>query len=148
MTPIVHAPAPTSRPPAGAAAVPENNAIVEQWLAMPHPDLTDHIRRLVRGGSMPSPVWTAVGTHPVLAARVRGILSALHSQMADHRDHAMWTLWINNARRALTSPPCACRKPHPCWSDRVADIDSGRLPATRSPRQDDRPCCSDWPTSA
>jgi hypothetical protein len=85
--------------------VPENNAIVEQWLAMPHPDLTDHIRRLVRDGSMPSPVWTAAGAHPVLAARVRGILSALHSQMADHRDHTMWTLWITNARRALTSPP-------------------------------------------
>jgi hypothetical protein len=96
MTPIVHAPAPTSRPPAGAAVVPENNAIAEQWLAMPHPDLTDHIRRLVRDGSMPSPVWTAAGAHPVLAARVRGILSALHSQMADHRDHTMWTLWITN----------------------------------------------------
>ncbi|MBP2329616.1 hypothetical protein JOF56_010001 [Kibdelosporangium banguiense] len=26
-------------------------------------------------------------------------------------------------------PACACRKPHPCWSDRVTDIDSGRLPA-------------------
>jgi hypothetical protein len=87
--------------------VPETNAIVDQWLAMPHPDLTDHIRRLVRGGSIPSPVWTAVAAHPVLAARVRGILSALHSQMADHRDHAMWTLWISNARRALTTPPPA-----------------------------------------
>jgi hypothetical protein len=91
--------------------VPETNAIVEQWLAMPHPGLTDHVRRLVRGGSMTSPVWTAVGAHPVLAARVRGILSALHSHMADHRDHAMWTLWINNARRALTTPPPAPARP-------------------------------------
>jgi hypothetical protein len=87
--------------------VPEYKAVVEQWLAMSHPDLTDHIRRFVRGGSRPSPVWTAVGAHPVLTARVRGILSALHAQMADHRDHAMWTLWINNARCALTTPPPA-----------------------------------------
>jgi hypothetical protein len=91
--------------------VPENNAIAEHWLALSHPDLTDHIRRLVRGGSIPSPVWTAVAAHPVLAARVRGILSALQSQMADHRDHAMWTLWINNARRALSTPPPAPARP-------------------------------------
>ncbi|MCE7006965.1 hypothetical protein LWC34_29665 [Kibdelosporangium philippinense] len=117
--------------------MPEHHAVVEQWLAMPHPDLTDHIRRLVRGGSTPSPVWTAVGTHPVLAARVRGILSALHAQMADHRDHAMWTLWITNARRALTTPPPAPARPesrhartphHPPGSPRA------RQPLTATPR--------------
>jgi hypothetical protein len=91
--------------------VPANDVIVEQWLAMSHPELTNHVRRLVRGASRRSPVWTAVGAHPVLAARVRGILSALQSQMTDHRDHAMWTLWITNARRALTSPPPAPARP-------------------------------------
>ncbi|RSM57720.1 hypothetical protein DMH04_56620 [Kibdelosporangium aridum] len=91
--------------------MPAHDAIVEQWLAMSHPDLINHVRRLVRGASRPSPVWTAVAAHPVLVARVRGILSALHAQMADHRDHAMWTLWITNARHALTTPPPAPARP-------------------------------------
>jgi hypothetical protein len=97
--------------------VPANDAIVEQWLALSHPELADHVRRLVRGASRPSPVWTAVGAHPVLAARVRGILSALHAQMADHRDHAMWTLWITNARHALTPPPAPARPDTPPRAD-------------------------------
>jgi hypothetical protein len=111
--------------------VPDTNAIVEQWLAMSHPELTNHIRRLIRGASTPSPVWTAVSTHPVLAARVRGILSALHSQMADHRDHAMWTLRITNARRALTTPPAPARPDTPPRED--VSLPTRLAPGTAAP---------------
>jgi hypothetical protein len=83
----------------------DRSSTVEHWLELAHPDLTEYIRRAVRGGSTASAPWPEVAAHPVLAARVRGILSALQSQMADHRDHAMWTVWINAARRALTVAP-------------------------------------------
>ncbi|SMD27452.1 hypothetical protein SAMN05661093_11059 [Kibdelosporangium aridum] len=43
---------------------------------------------------------------------------------------------------------CACRKPHPCWSAPTRD-DVGAVPSWQAVlRQDDRPCCCDWPTSA
>jgi hypothetical protein len=83
-----------------------HSTMVDHWLGLSHPDLTEQVRRAVRGGSAGAPTWSEVAAHPVLTARVRGIFSALQSQMADHRDNAMWTLWINTARRALnTAPP-------------------------------------------
>ncbi|MBP2329550.1 hypothetical protein JOF56_009935 [Kibdelosporangium banguiense] len=83
----------------------DHSTTIEHWLGLAHPDLTEHVRRAVRGGSTATAPWSEVAAHPVLAARARGILSALQSQMADHRDHAMWTLWINTARRALNTIP-------------------------------------------
>jgi hypothetical protein len=87
------------------------STMTEQWLALSHPDLADRVRRAVRGGSADSTLWTELGGHPVLAARVAGILSALRAQMADHRDHAMWTMWVNQARRALASGRAAATRP-------------------------------------
>lgn len=93
----------------------DHSTTVEHWLGLAHPDLTEHVRRAVRGATAEAP-WSDVAAHPVLAARVRGILSALQTQLADHRDHAMWTVWINSARRALNAappPPAPARKPPP-----------------------------------
>src|SRR5687768_12420053 len=87
----------------GVDLMRDHSTTIEHWLGLAHPDLTEHVRRTVRGGSTATAPWSEVAAHPVLAARVRGILSALQSHMADHRDHAMWTLWINTARRALNT---------------------------------------------
>jgi hypothetical protein len=77
---------------------------VERWLGLPHDDLTREVRRAVRGGYTHSSLWTVLGAHPVLAARVSGMLSALQAEMTGHRNQAMWTMWINQARHSLTSP--------------------------------------------
>ncbi|ONI83150.1 hypothetical protein ALI144C_16735 [Actinosynnema sp. ALI-1.44] len=92
----------------------DHSTTVDSWLGLAHADLTEHVRKAVRGGSATPDLWSEVATHPVLAARVRGILSALQSQMADHRDHAMWTAWTNRARKALDAPqPAPVEKPKP-----------------------------------
>jgi hypothetical protein len=107
----------------------DRSTTVEHWLGLTHPDLTEHVRRAVRGGSTAAAPWSDVAAHPVLAARVRGILSALQSQMADHRDHAMWILWINTARRALnTVPPPAPVKTRPTRAPAPSPVE--QLPAT------------------
>ncbi|MCP2241596.1 hypothetical protein [Lentzea aerocolonigenes] len=59
------------------------SATVKQWLALSHNDLVSHVDRLARERGTDDPIWTQLTAHPVLAARVRGILSALRS--ADHR---------------------------------------------------------------
>jgi hypothetical protein len=55
-------------------------ATVKQWLALSHNDLVSHVHRLARERGMDDAVWTQLSAHPVLAARVRGVLSALRSQ--------------------------------------------------------------------
>ncbi|MFI9815850.1 hypothetical protein [Saccharothrix variisporea] len=81
------------------------HATVEQWLALPHHVLVDRVRAAVRPGTpSPGPLWTSLATHPVLAARVRGVLSALKAQSADHRDHPAWRARIDQALDDLTAP--------------------------------------------
>ena len=76
-----------------------------QWLALSHGQLTERVRSTVRNtGPQAVEVWAAVASHPVLVARVRGILSALQAQMAGRRDEAMWTAWIAQARSHLNRP--------------------------------------------
>src|SRR5436190_13421780 len=52
--------------------------------------------------------------------------------------------------RAGWCPPrrCACRKPRPCWSDATHECCPCPLVWQVVLRQDDRPCCCDWPTLA
>ncbi|KOV85299.1 hypothetical protein ADL03_14145 [Nocardia sp. NRRL S-836] len=45
--------------------------------------------------------WALLAEHPVLAARVRGTLSALRAQTAGERDHAVWATRIAHALRGL-----------------------------------------------
>ncbi|MFE2188227.1 IS3 family transposase [Streptomyces sp. NPDC059455] len=60
-------------------------------------------------------------------------------------------------QRTDHSWPCPCRKYHPPWWEAVRAVylrSTGEVARTgvsrgwRSPRQDDRPCCCDWPTWA
>lgn len=78
--------------------------VVERWLASPHQVLVEEVHQLVRShDDRAQRCWTVVREHPVLAARVRGILSALERHSAEYRDAAMWRVWIAQARSALTS---------------------------------------------
>jgi hypothetical protein len=115
----------------------DHSATVEHWLGLAHLDLTEQVRRAVRGGSTATAPWSEVAAHPVLAARVRGILSVLQSQLADHRDHAMWTVWINAARRALVAPPPApvkTRQPRPTAAAPVEDLPVITIASAPPPR--------------
>jgi hypothetical protein len=85
--------------------MPSTMTITDQWLALPHKDLAEQVRRAVRGGANHSSMWTGLSAHPVLAARVSGLLSALQAQMVGHRDEAMWTMWITQARQSLAAGP-------------------------------------------
>lgn len=78
------------------------NNVVERWLTLSHQELVDEVYQLVRrhdGHALGC--WNEVRGHPVLAARVRGILSALERQSAEYRDAGMWRIWIDQARRLL-----------------------------------------------
>ena len=79
--------------------------VVQRWLALSHQALVEEVHQLVRShDDYAHRCWNVAREHPVLAARVRGILSALERQSADYRDAAMWRVWITQARSALTSP--------------------------------------------
>jgi hypothetical protein len=79
--------------------------VVQQWLDLPHRALVDQVHHLVRSHDETAyRCWSTVREHPVLAARVRGILSALERHSAEYRDAAMWRVWIAQARKALTPP--------------------------------------------
>ncbi|MGH4023975.1 MAG: hypothetical protein ACRDRV_05250 [Pseudonocardiaceae bacterium] len=79
--------------------------VVQRWLSLSHQVLVEEVHQLVRShDDRAHRCWNVVREHPVLAARVRGILSALERQSADYRDAAMWRVWITQARNALTSP--------------------------------------------
>ena len=78
--------------------------VVERWLTLSHQVVVEEVHHLVRShDSHAHRCWNVVREHPVLAARVRGILSALERQSADYRDAAMWRVWIAQARSALAS---------------------------------------------
>lgn len=85
--------------------MPGAHYVVERWWTLSRDELADEVRHTVRsGGAEAQKIWDAVLTDKKLAARVRGILSSLRTQMKSHRDAAMWEVWIGNARRALTPP--------------------------------------------
>lgn len=78
--------------------------VVERWLTLSHQVVVEEVHQLVRShDSHAHRCWNVVREHPVLAARVRGILSALERQSAEYRDAAMWRVWIAQARSALAS---------------------------------------------
>jgi len=59
-----------------------------------------------------------------------------------------WNRILDHWADRRLDEPCACRKPHPCWSDAAHDDVDAVHSRLAAPRQDDRPCCCDWPTSA
>lgn len=91
--------------------MPTSRATVEQWLALSHHELVDRVRAAVRPGSVGGPMWTDIATHPVLAARVRGVLSSLAAQSADFRDRSAWRARIEQAQAALRGPVAPANRP-------------------------------------
>src|SRR5436309_1169428 len=49
-------------------------------------------------------IWATVRDNPLLAAKVRGALSALRADVRDSRDEVMWLMWISEARQVLDAP--------------------------------------------
>lgn len=91
--------------------------VVEQWLVLTREELVEEVHRLVkRHDDHARRCWDQIRDHRVLVPRVRGVLSALERQMAEHRDAAMYGWWIQQARRALEpsdTRPAAAEIPPP-----------------------------------
>ncbi|MEV6602749.1 hypothetical protein [Kutzneria sp. NPDC051319] len=86
--------------------------LIAEWLALPQASLVDRVRQLVKQhDARAREAWTAVRGHPVLAARVRGTLSALRAETRGTRDEVMWLMWINQARQELDRVPAAGGEP-------------------------------------
>jgi hypothetical protein len=113
------------------SSVPAKPDIVSHWLSLPYETLTDKVRQLVRQRHTAQETWVTIRANPVLAARVRGVLSALAAEARGTSDEAMRLMWIKQARQALDlSTPADNR------TDQVAN---GALPAhtaqTPTPRE-------------
>lgn len=86
--------------------------LIAEWLALPQARLVDRVRQLVKQhDARARDAWTAVRGHPVLAARVRGVLSALRAETRGTRDEVMWLMWINQARQVLDRLPATADDP-------------------------------------
>lgn len=82
--------------------MPAAETLIAQWLALPHAAAADRVRQLVKQHDASArKTWAALRDHPVLAGRVRGILSALRAETRGTRDEVMWLMWINQARQEL-----------------------------------------------
>jgi hypothetical protein len=88
-------------------------SVVEQWHNLPRTVLQDKVRQVVkRRDADARQIWAHVRANSVLAAQVRGALSALRAEVKGTRDEVMWTMWIDQARAILdASPDKAAEKP-------------------------------------
>ena len=85
---------------------PTPASVVEQWQDLPRPVLQDKVRQVVkRRDADARQIWAHVRTNSVLAAQVRGALSALRAEVRGTRDEVMWTMWIDQARSVLDATP-------------------------------------------
>lgn len=81
---------------------PTPASVVEQWLTLPRTVLQDKVRQVVkRRDADAKQIWAHVRANSVLAAQVRGVLSALRAEVKGARDEVMWTMWIDQARAVL-----------------------------------------------
>jgi hypothetical protein len=92
---------------------PTPASVVEQWHNLPRTVLQDKVRQVVkRRDADARQIWAHVRANSVLAAQVRGVLSALRAEVRGTRDEVMWTMWIDQARAILdASPDKAAEKP-------------------------------------
>jgi hypothetical protein len=81
--------------------VPAKPDIVSHWLSLPYETLIDKVRQLVRQRHTAQGTWVTIRANPVLAARVRGVFSALAAEARGTSDEAMRLMWIKQARQAL-----------------------------------------------
>jgi hypothetical protein len=81
-------------------------SVVEQWQSLPRPVLQEKVRQVVkRRDAEAKQIWAQVRANSVLAAQVRGALSALKAEVKGTRDEIMWTMWIDQARAVLDASP-------------------------------------------
>lgn len=65
-------------------------------------ELVEAVRMMVKQHDLYAQrAWAAVRDNPLLAAKVRGALSAVRADVRGTRDEVMWLMWINEARQAL-----------------------------------------------
>ncbi|GAA3433938.1 hypothetical protein [Kutzneria kofuensis] len=85
---------------------PTPASVVEQWQNLPRAVLQDKVRQVVkRRDAEAKQIWAHVRANSVLAAQVRGALSALRAEVRGTRDEVMWTMWIDQARSVLDASP-------------------------------------------
>ena len=96
---------------------PTPGSVVEQWQNLPRAVLQDKVRQVVkRRDADAKQVWAHVRANSVLAAQVRGVLSALRADVKGTRDEIMWTMWIDQARAVLdasSDKPAVSVEPKP-----------------------------------
>ena len=81
---------------------PTPASVVEQWINLPRTVLQDKVRQVVKRRDADAKlIWAEVRGNAVLAAQVRGALSALKAEVRGTRDEVMWTMWIEQARAVL-----------------------------------------------
>jgi hypothetical protein len=91
---------------------PTPASVVEQWTNLPRAVLQDKVRQVVkRRDADAKQIWTHVRANSVLAAQVRGALSALRAEVRGTRDEVMWTMWIDQARSVLDASDKPAEKP-------------------------------------
>ena len=79
--------------------------LVDQWMSLAREELVEAVRITVKQhDSQAKRIWATVRENPLLAAKVRGALSALRADVRDSRDEVMWLMWISEARQVLDAP--------------------------------------------
>ena len=74
-------------------------------MSLSREELVEAVRLVVKQhDSQAKRIWATVKDNPLLAAKVRGALSALRADVRDSRDEVMWLMWISEARQVLDSP--------------------------------------------
>ncbi|GAA0601384.1 hypothetical protein GCM10010174_16580 [Kutzneria viridogrisea] len=125
--------------------MPSTPVVVEQWLSLSRPALLEKVRQVVKRREVE--VWAAVRGHSVLAAQVRGALSALKAEVRGTRDEGMWGMWIEQARQALgqtESAPASAPQPAAAAEEPAREAESKEEPEpepeiTLAPEQPSRP---------
>ena len=119
---------------------PTPASVVEQWQSLPRPVLQDKVRQVVkRRDAEAKQIWAQVRANSVLAAQVRGALSALKAEVKGTRDEVMWTMWIDQARAVLDASPdkpaAAAAEPAPA-PEQPAPVKAVEQPApAKAPEQ-------------
>jgi len=116
---------------------PTPASVVEQWQSLPRTVLQEKVRQVVkRRDADAKQIWAHVRANSVLAAQVRGALSALRAEVRGTRDEVMWTMWIDQARAVLDASPdkAAADKPAAETSVTEAPAEKAAAPA-KAPAQ-------------
>lgn len=118
--------------------------IVDHWLALSRDELVDAVRLVVKQHDASAKrTWAAVRENPLLAAKVRGALSAVRADVLGSRDEVMWLMWINEARQSLdqsAEPEAQVRVERSVSADPAGELDGEReisleIPAPIQPRK-------------